>query len=531
MRMPRTNESYGAGRTALLLLAGFIKKPPFPVQLIQDAPTSQDNAPGNASSQEKGRQYDDERNSPPQADEVEDIEPGFKIRLIFRRVHESSLWFDENHKENRPKSQLSMEQFSLFTPPNILSVTEFLGSVNLMFSEVGLVKIQGEIDDISLRGSYGFFALKESNGGVKAEASLGCFVGWKCIDKVQHLLQSGMEVVISGYPSIYVKNGSFRIDIVDIQPVGEGALQKAFEALKLKLLQKGYFAPERKRAISPFVKNIGLITSMSGAAVIDFKRNLGAFGFTIEYIDVRVEGETAEESIMRAIKKFNEARPQLDALVLMRGGGSLESLQAFNSEKVADAIYFSRIPVITGIGHEKDNTIADFVADVRCSTPTAVANLLHSYKEELIKQLTALENDLIYTFDGTFSQQKYFLTGQAQKISRSVEFLLQQNNTELRSYEYGLQNGLQYIFNEFHTLEKNFNDAAYEFDCSLRLMKEKTEAFEKQIVSLNPEAILERGYSITYNEKGKVVKSVKGVEQDDILNIRVSDGTIKTKTA
>ncbi len=420
-----------------------------------------------------------------------------------------------------------MENRSLFETPNILSVTQFLGSVNGMFSELGLVKIQGEIDDVSLRGSYGFFALKESNGGVKAEASVGCFVGWKCIDTVQHLLQSGMEVVISGYPSIYVKNGSFRIDIVDIQPVGEGALQKAFEALKFKLSQKGYFDIERKRVVSPFIKNIGLITSMSGAAVIDFKRNLGAFGFTIQYVDVRVEGEYAEGSIVRAIKKLNEVQPQLDAVVLMRGGGSLESLQAFNSEKVADAIYSSRIPVITGIGHEKDNTIADFVADVRCSTPTAVANFLNSQKQELVTHLVSLENDLVYTFDGTFAEERFFFTQQAQKILQSIEFLFQQKNTELRSYEYGLHNGLQNIFTEFHGLEQKFTNAVSEFDYSLRLMNEKTEALEKQIFSLNPEAILERGYSITYNKKGKIVRGSQEVQAGDMLRIRLQKGEIR----
>lgn len=444
-----------------------------------------------------------------------------------------------------------MQQFSLFNAPDILNVTEFLGNVNLLFSEMGVVKIKGEICNISLRQSYGFFSLKESNQGVDAEAMVGCFVGWKYMNKVQHLLENGMEVVITGYPSIYVKNGSFRVDIVGMEPVGEGALQKAFEALKLKLSQKGYFEPERKRTIPDFVNHIGIITSMSGAAVIDFQKNLEPQGLQIEYLDVRVEGDSAEESIVRAIKKFNEVRPHLDALVLMRGGGSYESLKAFNSEAVADAIYFSRIPVITGIGHERDDTIADFVADVRCSTPTAVAALLQTKRENLLLQLSTLENNLVYIFDGVFEEQKLILEHETHKLIQNFEMVLQRDETAVHNLEYGLQSGLQYIFNQFNTLKQKFDHAAFEFDCALRLMNEKTttlseklflqyeekmvrtntslDSFEKQIFALNPEAILERGYSIAYNEKGKVVKSVKNVAAGDMLNLRVSDGMIKTK--
>lgn len=424
-----------------------------------------------------------------------------------------------------------MEQSPLFTTSDILSVTEFLGGLNLLFSEMGMVKIKGEICNISLRSSYGFFSIKESAEGVKSDAMVGCFLGWKHMSRVQHLLQNGMEVVISGIPNIYVPNGSFRIDIANIEPVGEGALQKAFEALKLKLSQKGYFEAIRKRAIPEFVKHIGMITSMSGAAVIDFQKNLEPQSLQIEYLDVRVEGDLAEESIVRAIRKFNEMRPHLDALVLIRGGGSYESLKAFNSESVADAIYFSRIPVITGIGHERDDTIADFVSDVRCSTPTAVASFLQTKREGLLSVLSNLENELVYTFDGVFDEQKLILNHETQKLLRNFEMVLQRDEISVHNLEYGLQSGFQYIFNNFHSLEERFYRAGYEFESNLRLSLEKIESFATQLQVLNPEAILERGYSIAYNEKGKVVKSVKSIVVGDALNVRVSDGTIKTKAA
>lgn len=324
-----------------------------------------------------------------------------------------------------------MEKYLDYSSSMTFSVAEFLGNVNLLFSEMGMVKIKGEICNISLRSSYGFFSIKESTAGAKSDAMVGCFLGWKHMSRVQHLLQNGMEVVISGVPNIYVPNGSFRIDIANIEPVGEGALQKAFEALKLKLSQKGYFDAERKRTIPDFVKHVGLITSMSGAAVIDFQKNLEPQGLCVEYMDVRVEGDSAEDSIVRGIKKFNEMRPQLGALVLIRGGGSYESLKAFNSEAVADAIYFSRIPVITGIGHERDDTIADFVADVRCSTPTAVAAFLQTQREKLLLQLNNLESELVYSFDGVFDEQKLILNHETQKLVRNFEMVLQRDETAL----------------------------------------------------------------------------------------------------
>lgn len=420
-----------------------------------------------------------------------------------------------------------MQQFSLFSETPVQSVAEFLGSVNVEFAKMGVVKIKGEICNVSLRSSYGFFSIKESSDGVKSEAMVGCFLGWKYMSRVQHLLQNGMEVVISGTPSIYVPNGSFRIDVSSIEPVGEGALQKAFEALKLKLSEKGYFDVIRKRELPDFVQHVGLVTSMSGAAVIDFQKNLLPQGLLVEYMDVRVEGDSAEESIVRALRRFNEMRPHLDALILVRGGGSYESLKAFNSESVADAIYFSRIPVITGIGHERDDTIADFVADVRCSTPTAVASLLQTKRESLLLQLNVAENNLVYTFDGVFEEQKLLVDHETQKLFRNVETFFERDEARVHYLQSRLQNGLQYVFQNFHSLEENFREAAFQFEHGLELSLGKLESFQNQLESLNPEAILNRGYSIVYNEKGNVVKSVKSVDVGDVLNVRVSDGVIE----
>ncbi len=210
-------------------------------------------------------------------------------------------------------AQKQIPEETAVSEQGIVSVSEFLGNINITLATLGLVKIKGEIADVSMRTSYAFFEIKDSIGGFQSEASLGCFVGWRSFEEVNHLLQNGMEVIISGYPKIYPKNGSFRLEVTNIEPVGEGALQKAFEALKLKLEQKGYFDQARKRPMPPFIRKIGLITSMSGAALVDFQKNLGSYGFFVQYLDVRVEGDSAEENIVQAIRSFSEQKENVDS--------------------------------------------------------------------------------------------------------------------------------------------------------------------------------------------------------------------------
>lgn len=433
----------------------------------------------------------------------------------------------------------------------IVSVSEFLGNVNLTLSTLGLVKIKGEIDDVGLRTGYAFFELKDSLGGFTSEASLGCFVGWRCFDAVKHLLESGMEVVISGYPKIYLKNGSFRLEVTDIEPVGEGALQKAFEALKRKLEDKGYFDQARKRPIPQFIRKIGLITSMSGAAVIDFQKNLGPCGFQVQYMDVRVEGDSAEENIVQAIRSFNEQKTDFDVLVLIRGGGNLQSLKAFNSEKVADALYYSRIPVITGIGHERDETIAGFVSDLNCSTPTAVANFLHTQQETLQNNLEVLSVNLVRTLVGRFDQNKSELEHQVHYLVLGVERMLHIHHAQINSLYEKLRYSLQKIFIGFQTIEKSFIQSSngiqikisehnfqnkilseklvHTYTQKMQTLKQNMTLLSEKITCLNPEAVLQRGYSIAYDKNGRVLRRASDAKTGETISVRLFEGKITTE--
>ncbi|HPP67360.1 MAG TPA: exodeoxyribonuclease VII large subunit, partial [bacterium] len=294
---------------------------------------------------------------------------------------------------NQPEEETDLPQIFEQPEKQYLSVTEFLDTVNLNLSKIQC-RVLGEISDINARDRYGFFTLKESDP-ISETAVVECFIGWKSFETYKHLLQDGMQVIISGFPGIYKKSGRFRIEVFKIEPFGEGALKQAFEALKKKLEEKGYFAPEHKKPVPDIIQKIGLITSFSGAAIKDFLKNLGHYGFEIYHLDVFVEGDYAEDTIISAIKWFNRKMPGIDVIVLIRGGGSLESLKAFNSEGIADAIFDSRLPVITGIGHEKDISIADFVADKSFSTPTAVASFIRTQREQLIMRLNLIGEQIV----------------------------------------------------------------------------------------------------------------------------------------
>src|SRR3989344_3282465 len=219
----------------------------------------------------------------------------------------------------------------------VFTVSEFIDHINALVA-TDVHAVEGEISGFNLsQGRWVFFDLKDE----KVESKVGCFM---MAFKLKTPLEDGMKVRVIGTPKVHEKSGQFRITVEQVELVGEGALKRAFELLKKKLAGEGLFADERKRPIPRFPERIGVIASRESAAFGDFKY-------------------------------FQTAKPRPDVLVLMRGAGSLEDLQAFNSEEVAYAIFGSKIPVVVGVGHERDESIADYVADLRASTPSNAAEL------------------------------------------------------------------------------------------------------------------------------------------------------------
>ena len=436
---------------------------------------------------------------------------------------------------------------AIFVSPNkILSVQELTSFINSRLSALGSLMVRGEITEVSPYQRFCFFTIKDAE---TSDHTISCFISQPGLARFSHLIETGMEVVITATPGLY-KSGRFNLTVSNIEPYGEGALRKAFEALKKKLEAKGYFDLYRKRPVPEFVRKIGLITSESGAAIRDFRTNLGEYGFHVYLKDVRVEGDQAEASIISAIRWINKRMPDLDAIVLLRGGGSLENLKAFNSEGVADAIVTSRLPVVTGIGHERDYTIADFVADQRCSTPTAAAVFIRTRHESLINQLANYNQAVYSTIEHIIENGKIVLADQESDLFTAFTDLTNRYRIIIERMAGKLQTGLGKIFDNFHNLEQSFNNSFHKYESviqdqahvldvailrSLQLIERKfnigvgrLNVAQTALVSLNPEAVLKRGYSIAFGSDNKVLKESRNITRGDIVNIKLYRGKVRS---
>src|SRR5664279_3852289 len=271
-----------------------------------------------------------------------------------------------------------------------LTVSEFIKALNACLRPIEAI-VQGEVTQIKERGAAVYFTLSDKH----EKATLNCVVWQNRLKSRGITLKEGMEVKISGYAEVYAPFGRLSLMAEYIIPIGDGALKLAYERLKKDLEQAGYFAIERKRVLPPYVQKIGLITSEKGEAIRDFQKHIGHHSYKIYFKDVRVEGIKAVESIVDAIKWFNENTNGVEVLVITRGGGSLEALQAFNTLEVAKAIFSSKIPVMTAIGHENDFTIADFVADVRASVPTHAGKILGDPWEAAGEKIDTVEQNIV----------------------------------------------------------------------------------------------------------------------------------------
>src|SRR3989338_31502 len=268
--------------------------------------------------------------------------------------------------------------------PKVYTVSEFVSYIRDFLREnVGFVLIQGEASGLHItQDRFVWFELKDK------DTSVSCFMmKWEL--KVP--LEDGMEIKVLGLPQLFQKSGRFHIRVEELELVGAGALQKAFEALKKKLEKEGLFAEARKRALPRFPEAIGLITSPDAAAYTDVLRILKNrwAGLTIKFYPVAVQGIGSVKEIVRAFDYFNYSK-NVEVIILTRGGGSLEDLQSFNSEDVARAIFSSAIPVVCGVGHERDESLSDYVADLRASTPSNAAELVVPDKREIMENIVNL---------------------------------------------------------------------------------------------------------------------------------------------
>lgn len=400
------------------------------------------------------------------------------------------------------------------------TISKYLRFLNIEFRKYK-ARIRGEVSSLNIKDGYLFFSLKDKDN----ESVLSCFMWKSNYDLYGVSLEIGMEVIVDGFPEIHIPNGKFNFKASNVELVGEGELKKAYEKLKQKLEKEGLFSPERKKSIPDFPQNIGLITSETGAVIHDFLTNLGKYGFQIKFINSRVEGQGAVQNLISAIDYFEGKN--IDVLVIIRGGGSLESLQAFNNEILVKRIAEFKIPVICGIGHEKDIPLMSLVTDKAVSTPTAVAVVLNKSWEQAVNNLSIIENNLFYKYQKTLDLAIHHTESLSNNLLRFFNNIFQ----TFDKLQHVIENNLSKIAYELKSMGKTMSLLSQSL---LEILKREFENkskmldnTEKQLKFFDPVHQLALGYSIV-SVAGKIIRTTKQVSIGKELDIQVSDGIIRS---
>jgi exodeoxyribonuclease VII large subunit len=393
------------------------------------------------------------------------------------------------------------------TGVHVLSVKELTQALKCVMEEAfPLVWVSGEISNLSRPTSgHLYFTLKDGEAQVKA-------VMWRSTgQRLRFLPHDGLEVIVRGRVTVYPPRGEYQIVLEAIQPKGMGPLELAFRQLREKLGNKGYFSAERKKPLPRFPRRIALVTSPAGAAVRDILEILGRRWSTVEVwiVPVAVQGDGASEQIADAIGRLNRWT-NIDVLIVGRGGGSMEDLWSFNEECVAEAIFRSRIPIISAVGHEVDVTIADLVADRRALTPSEAAEIVTPHRQEFLEWLESIQSQLRVHLDRRLMVARTRL----EELGRRPAF--QQPLARLRDRERRLDEW-----------DSRLGRAAKQ---RLQSAQERMKALAARLESLSPLNVLARGYSLTRTEAGlQVVREPGQVQPGDMLITDVQHGRIRSR--
>jgi exodeoxyribonuclease VII large subunit len=382
----------------------------------------------------------------------------------------------------------------------VLSVSEYLEVVNesLKISIPSDLSIEGEVSDFRIsQGKWISFDLKDE----EEQAVLKCFM---TVWQMKIPLESGMRVVVKGYSKVYERFGQFKLNVQEALPVGEGALGKAYLLLKKKFEEEGLFDESHKRMLPRFPDHIGIITSRDAAAFGDFVRILNNrwSGARVDHAHVHVQGKQAVREILGAFQFFNKLpqskRP--DVLVLTRGGGGLEDLHAFNDEQVARAVFQSKIPVVVGVGHERDESLCDYVADVRASTPSNAAERIVPDSRETLRELDLMTERMGEHIVSRVQDHHHLIEHATNLISLILE-------REKQRFEIVTSR-----------LKERLNDW-------LPDIKERFIAQQRILRQIDPKQVLARGYSLA-TVGGKVLRTSKGLTVGQSIHIQLSEGEV-----
>ena len=438
-------------------------------------------------------------------------------------------------------------------PPvaNVFTVSRLNTTVRqLLEQEMGSVWLSAEISNFSQPASgHWYFTLKDDGAQVR------CAMFRNSNRRVTFRPQHGQQILVRATITLYETRGDYQLIIESMHPAGEGALQQQFELLKAKLASEGLFDQQHKQPLPEPAKQVGVITSATGAALHDVLRVLHRRDPSLPVIiyPTPVQGADAPAAIVRAIELANQ-RAECDVLIVGRGGGSLEDLWSFNEERVARAIFASRIPVVSAVGHETDVTIADFVADLRAPTPSAAAEIVSRNQTELLRQLLSQQQRLEMAMD-------YYLAQQQRRFSR-LDHRLQQQHPQLRlarqqtalfrlqqRLNEAVENRLRQSLRQQDRLaqrlaahqpqprlfqaQRQLEQMRYRLQQSMEKMlnrdRQRFATLAAQLEGVSPLATLARGFSVTTDSTGQVVKKTAQLQSGDTLRTRLDDGWVESQ--
>lgn len=447
-----------------------------------------------------------------------------------------------------------------------IGVADFLAGINATLSR-HYARIEGEVT--SVKDSYAtaiYFTIKDST----RDALLNCVIWRTTYNQNGVTLKEGDAIIVSGTPEIYAARGTFSLKVNTIEYAGEGQLKRSYDELRAKLTSEGLLDPKRKRTLPEYPTRIGVITSRSGVVIQDFSANLGRYGFQVTLVDSRVEGKDAIHELLAALKSL--AKANIEILVIMRGGGSWESLQAFNTESVVRAIAAFPKPVLTGIGHDVDVTLAELVADVGSSTPTAVAEKLNETWDTGESALSAAELKIYGAFDRALARLDRGLDTVGTRIPRRFEQLLTEQVGVITNASRQIQTSFTKLKERITSVSSTVVAATSTMKTALRtidsrltelprtlvrqalvrvnaaetVVRERAErvlqagrgqlrstttelaTYEKAIRVSDPAYNLRLGYSLSY-VRGNVIRSVADVPPGTIITTQIADGSFTSE--
>lgn len=439
---------------------------------------------------------------------------------------------------------------SLPSSPPIFTVSRLNQTVRqLLEMEMGQIWLSGEISNLSQPSSgHWYFTLKDDRAQVR------CAMFRNSNRRVTFRPQNGQQILMRATITLYEPRGDYQLIAESMQPAGDGLLQQQFEQLKQRLQEEGLFDPTHKKPLPSPARCVGVVTSSSGAALHDILNVLQRRDPSLPVIiyPTAVQGVDAPMQIVRAIELANQ-RKECDVLIVGRGGGSLEDLWSFNDERVAKAIFASQIPIVSAVGHETDVTIADFVGDLRAPTPSAAAELVSRNQTELMRQMLSQQQRMEMAMD-------YYLARHQQRFTRLNHRLQQQHpqlrlarqNTLLLKLRRRLDEAVQTRLRLAERQQERLSQRLNQQQPSARIQRnqqrlaqihnrmelliqrqlssnrERFGALCSQLEGVSPLATLSRGFSVTQSPNGSVLKSVKQVNNGELLKTRVQDGWIES---